>query len=246
VFHLTRVGGCACVLVLLFSGLVTCSGVLGSPLTDDVATLKTLRENIPDDYEIPVHYISKDVGGACWLLLNLYPVESSLKTLALRFGNLSSNRENITIFITMLQGLRITVDSEELDAAMQVFKCHYQSGKWSTRRYFDHVEEVLKASTSTPHQFHCTPPPCDVTPAPPRTPGQGKQKRLIDSAIPSLLALLIIPCVATLALALQAVKISLPVSSTSPQYGDVRAGPNKWSEPKMKTNGPNSKLLARK
>lgn len=28
--------------MLLFSGLVTCSGVFGSPLTDDVATLETL------------------------------------------------------------------------------------------------------------------------------------------------------------------------------------------------------------
>lgn len=50
----------------------------------------------------------------CWVHLNLYPAESSLKNLALKFGNVSSNRENITIFITMLQGLRVTIDNEEL------------------------------------------------------------------------------------------------------------------------------------
>lgn len=53
-------------------------------------------------------------GGMCWVHLNLYPAESSLKNLALKFGNVSSNRENITIFITMLQGLRVTIDNEEL------------------------------------------------------------------------------------------------------------------------------------
>ncbi|KAI4884342.1 hypothetical protein NFI96_015520, partial [Prochilodus magdalenae] len=161
------------------------------------------RENLPKDYRIPVRYISKDVGGTCWLLLNLYPVEISLKALALKFGNLSSNRENITIFITMLQGLRFTVDNEELEATMQAFKCHYRSVRWSTRRYFDHVKEVLVTFNSAPHQFHCTPPPCPT--APPITPGQGSQKHVIDRAIPGLLALLVIPCIATLALILRTV-----------------------------------------
>ncbi|XP_036433514.1 kit ligand b isoform X2 [Colossoma macropomum] len=204
-FHMkeAKIGGSACVLVLLFSGLVTCSGVFGSPLTDDVATLDTLRENLPKDYKIPVRYISKDVGGACWLHLNLYPLEISLKTLALKFGNLSSNRENITIFITMLQGLRFTVDNEELEATMQAFKCHYRSVRWSTRRYFGHVKEVLVAFASAPLQFHCTPPPCPTVP--PITTGQDSQKHVIDRAIPGLLALLIIPCGATLALFLRTV-----------------------------------------
>jgi len=53
-------------------------------------------------------------GGACWLYVNLYKVESSLKTLALKFGNLSTNKANITIFITMLQGFRFTLEGEEL------------------------------------------------------------------------------------------------------------------------------------
>lgn len=198
-----KISGSACVLVLLFSSLVSCSGVFGSPLTDDVATLDTLRENLPEDYKIPVRFISKGVGGTCWLHLNLFPLEISLKALALKFGNLSTNRENITIFITMLQGLRFTVDNEELEATMQVFKCHYQSESWSTRRYFDHVKEVLGAFASAPRQFHCIPPPCPTVP--PITPGQDSQKEVIDGVVPSLLALLVISCIATLALALRTV-----------------------------------------
>lgn len=60
-------------------------------------------------------------GGLCWIHLNLYPVESSLKNLALKFGNLSLNRENITMFITMLQGLRFTIDNEELVSHPDVY-----------------------------------------------------------------------------------------------------------------------------
>ncbi|KAL7882515.1 hypothetical protein SRHO_G00001730 [Serrasalmus rhombeus] len=143
-------------------------------------------------------------GGACWIHLNLYPLEISLKALALKFGNLSSNRENITIFITMLQGLRFTVDNEELEATMQAFKCHYRSVRWFTGRYFGHVKEVLVAFASAPRQFHCTPPPCPTVP--PITTGQDSQKHVIDRAVPGLLALLIIPCGATLALILRTVK----------------------------------------
>ncbi|KAG7320477.1 hypothetical protein KOW79_016330 [Hemibagrus wyckioides] len=196
-----KIGGCACVLVLLFSGLVACSGVFGSPLTDDVATLDTLRENIPKDYRIRIRYISKDVGGTCWVHLNLFPVESSLKNLALKFGNLSANRENITIFITMLQGLRFTIDNEELESTMQAFECHYRTARWSTRRYFDHIKEVLVTFASTPRQFYCTPPPCPTPTAPPVT----ADRRVIDRAIPGVLALIVIPCLAVLALVLRTV-----------------------------------------
>ncbi|XP_062864097.1 kit ligand b [Trichomycterus rosablanca] len=192
----SKIGGCACVLVLLFSGLVACSGAFGNPLTDDVATLDTLRENIPKDYRIRIRYIPKDVGGLCWLHLNLYPAESSLKSLALKFGNLSTNRENITMFITMLQGLRFPIDNEELEVTMQAFKCHYRSARWSTKHYFDHVKEVLQMFASTPHQFNCTPPPCRTSTAPPITPG----RHVIDRAVTSTLALLAIPFIAALAL----------------------------------------------
>ncbi|XP_060759366.1 kit ligand b isoform X2 [Neoarius graeffei] len=193
--------GCACVLVLLFSGLVACSGVFGNPLTDDVTTLDTLRENIPKDYKIRVRYISKDVGGMCWVYLNLYPAESSLKNLALKFGNLSANRENITIFITILQGLRFTIDNEQLESTMQAFKCHYRSTRWSTRRYFDHVKKVLVTFTSNPHQLDCIPPPCPTATAPPLM----SDRRVITRAIPGVLALVVIPCLAALALIIRTV-----------------------------------------
>lgn len=59
-------------------------------------------------------------GGDCWLYVNMYHVESSLKTLALRFGNLSTNKANITIFITMLEGFRFTLDNEELVISLRL------------------------------------------------------------------------------------------------------------------------------
>ncbi|KAK2892937.1 hypothetical protein Q8A67_012925 [Cirrhinus molitorella] len=201
-----KIGESICVLVLLFSGLVTCSGVFGSPLTDDVATLETLSENIPSDYRIPIRFITKDVGGACWLYVNLYDVERSLDTLARKFGNLSTNKANITIFITMLQGFRFTLDNEELEVTMQTFECHYRRGKWPTRRYFNHVKEVLTAAGSTLGTFHdCTPPPCQTPPAPPFTPGQSRQQNVMNGAIHGLLALLIIPSMAFLVLTVRMV-----------------------------------------
>uniref|UniRef100_A0A8C1LKQ8 Kit ligand n=1 Tax=Cyprinus carpio TaxID=7962 RepID=A0A8C1LKQ8_CYPCA len=207
-FHMreVKIGESICVLVLLFSGLVTCSGVFGSPLTDDVATLETLSENIPSDYRIPIRFITKDVGGACWLYVNLYHVESSLKTLARKFGNLSTNKANITIFITMLEGFRFTLDNEELEVTMQTFECHYRKGKWATRRYFNHVKEVLTAAGSMLGKFNdCTPPPCKTLPAPPFTPGQSRQQNGMNGAIHGLLALLIIPSMALLVLTLRMV-----------------------------------------
>ncbi|XDV24568.1 hypothetical protein PO909_028701 [Leuciscus waleckii] len=207
-FHMReiKIGESICVIVLLFSGLVTCSGVFGSPLTDDVATLETLSENIPSDYRIPIDFITKDVGGACWLYVNLYKVESSLRTLALKFGNLSTNKANITIFITMLQGFRFTLEGEELEVTMQTFECHYKRVKWPTRRYFNHVKEVLAVAGSTLGEFrHCTPPPCQTPAAPPFTPGQSRQKNGMNGAIHGLLAVLIIPCMALLVLSVKIV-----------------------------------------
>lgn len=53
-------------------------------------------------------------AGACWLVLNIYPLEQSLRKLADMFGAISSNKDNITVFIAMLKGLRFTFDHEEL------------------------------------------------------------------------------------------------------------------------------------
>uniref|UniRef100_A0A672NTU4 Kit ligand n=1 Tax=Sinocyclocheilus grahami TaxID=75366 RepID=A0A672NTU4_SINGR len=132
---------------------------------------------------------------------HFFVIESSLKTLALKFGNLSTNKVNITIFITMLEGFRFTLDSEELEVTMQTFECHYRRGKWPTRRYFNHVKEVLTAAGSTVGKFHdCTPPPCKTLPAPPFTPGESRQQNGMSGAIHGLLALLIIPSMALLVL----------------------------------------------
>jgi len=48
------------------------------------------------------------------VVLNIYPLEQSLRKLASMFGAISSNKENIIIFIAMLKSLRFTFDHEEL------------------------------------------------------------------------------------------------------------------------------------
>ena len=50
----------------------------------------------------------------CWVVLNAYPLEQSLCRLANMFGALSSNRENIVVFVAMLKSLRFTFDHDEL------------------------------------------------------------------------------------------------------------------------------------
>lgn len=47
----------------------------------------------------------------CWVKLNVFYLEESLQDLAYKFGNISSNRKDISIFIQMLQELRINLDS---------------------------------------------------------------------------------------------------------------------------------------
>uniref|UniRef100_A0AAY4D6I7 Kit ligand n=1 Tax=Denticeps clupeoides TaxID=299321 RepID=A0AAY4D6I7_9TELE len=142
-----QIGESPCVLLLLFSSLVASDGEGRTPVTDDVATLNLLKENIPKDYRIPIHYIPKELAGQCWLQLNIYPVERSLSQLASKFGNLSTNRENITIFITMLQGLRLMIDDEERVT-------------WATGPYFDYIKEFFGAAAKTPGKLSCVPPPC--------------------------------------------------------------------------------------
>ena len=53
-------------------------------------------------------------AGTCWVVLNIYPLEQSLRKLANMFGAISSNKENIIVFIAMLKSLRFTFDHEEL------------------------------------------------------------------------------------------------------------------------------------
>lgn len=47
----------------------------------------------------------------CWVKLNVFYLEESLQDLAHKFGNISSNRKDISIFIQMLQELRFNLDS---------------------------------------------------------------------------------------------------------------------------------------
>uniref|UniRef100_A0A8C6SGD4 Kit ligand n=1 Tax=Neogobius melanostomus TaxID=47308 RepID=A0A8C6SGD4_9GOBI len=143
-------------LLSLFTSLNLCSGKFGQPITDDVSTLK---QNIPSDYEIPVQYIPKE-AGRCWVVLNIYPLEQSLRKLSDMFGAISSNKDNIMVFIAMLKSLRFTFDHEELETAMQLFQCHYQEGTFLTRLYFDYISDVLNTASEETSTFACRPPPC--------------------------------------------------------------------------------------
>uniref|UniRef100_A0A3P8TUV6 Kit ligand n=1 Tax=Amphiprion percula TaxID=161767 RepID=A0A3P8TUV6_AMPPE len=140
----------------LITSLNLCSGKFGAPITDDVSKLSILKQNIPSDYEIPVSYIPKEVAGTCWVVLNIYPLEQSLRKLANMFGAISSNKENIIVFIAMLKSLRFTFDHEEL----VVFQCHYQEGSLLSGLYFDYIKDVLQSAAQGTSGFSCKPPPC--------------------------------------------------------------------------------------
>ncbi|XP_044041430.1 uncharacterized protein LOC122870998 [Siniperca chuatsi] len=149
-----------CLFLSLFTSLNLCSGKFGTPITDDVSTLSILKQNIPSDYEIPVSYIPKEVAGTCWVVLNIYPLEQSLRKLANMFGAISSNKEHIIVFIAMLKSLRFTFDHEELETAMQVFQCHYREGSLMSGLYFDYIKDVLNTASQGTSGCSCKPPPC--------------------------------------------------------------------------------------
>ncbi|KAM9328794.1 uncharacterized protein KZ484_020165 [Pholidichthys leucotaenia] len=152
-----------CLLLSLFSSLNLCFGKFGSPITDDVNKLPILKQNIPYDYEIPVSYIPKEVAGTCWVVLNIYPLEQSLRKLASMFGAVSSNKDNVLIFITMIKSLRFTFDHDRLEMTMQVFQCHYQEQTLLTGPYFDYIKDFLQSAKQEPPDFSCEPPPCFST-----------------------------------------------------------------------------------
>lgn len=140
----------------------------GNPVTDDILKLSILRQNIPKDYKIPVHYIPREEGGMCWVKLNIYYLEESLKDLSHKFGNISSNRKDISIIIEMLQGSRIKMGSPEL--IMLDFQCHFREERWPTARYFDFVKDFLTAAQRKEFSDDCEPPPCPTTLQPVATP----------------------------------------------------------------------------
>ncbi|XP_073328804.1 kit ligand a [Pagrus major] len=152
-----------CVHLLLFITLGVHSSKFDvNPVTDDISRLSILRQNIPKDYRIPVHYIPKEEGGMCWVKLNVFYLEESLQDLAHKFGNISSNRKDISIFIQMLQELRLNLGT--LDLIMYDFECHYREERWQTARYFDFVKDFLIAAQNREDSDDCDPPPCPTTP----------------------------------------------------------------------------------
>ncbi|XP_046873710.1 uncharacterized protein LOC124466080 isoform X1 [Hypomesus transpacificus] len=194
-----------CVLLCLFLSLECCSGVSGNPITNDVSRLLLLKQNIPKNYEIPIHYIPKELCGMCWVILNSYPLEQSLKDLAQMFGAISSNKDEIIIFITMLQSLRLQLDHEELEATMQVFQCHYREEEWLSGQYFDYVRELLDSAAHMAREFRCKPPPCPASYI--HLPGREAQDHGLTRSRNSLLSLLLLPATASVFLLVCVVKL---------------------------------------
>uniref|UniRef100_A0A3P8VMA6 Kit ligand n=1 Tax=Cynoglossus semilaevis TaxID=244447 RepID=A0A3P8VMA6_CYNSE len=143
-----------CLLLSLFTSLNLCSGKFGTPITDDVSKLTLLKQNIPSDYEIPVSYIPKEVADTCWVVLNIYPLEQSLRKLANMFGTISSNKENIIVFIAMLKSLRFTFDHEELVSGA----VSSSANSYDLRATCGLL--LQETSMQTAANFSCKPPPC--------------------------------------------------------------------------------------
>ncbi|XP_047452659.1 kit ligand a [Mugil cephalus] len=152
-----------CVRFLLFTLGVLSDSLDVNPVTDDISKLSTLRQNIPKDYKIPVRYIPKKEGGMCWVKLNVFYLEESLQDLADKFGNISSNRNDISIVIQILQELRLAM-GQSLEMTMYDFECHYREDGWHTERYFDFVKDFLTAAQNKEDSDDCDPPPCPTTP----------------------------------------------------------------------------------
>ncbi|KAM7415152.1 hypothetical protein PAMA_019802 [Pampus argenteus] len=170
-----------CVHLLLFITLGVHSNKFDvNPVTDDISRLSVLRQNIPKDYKIPVHYVPKEEGGMCWIKLNVFYLESSLQDLAQKFGNISSNRKDINIFIQMLQELRFNMGSVE--PIMYDFECHYREERWPTARYFGFVKDFLIDAQHKEDSDDCDPPPCPTTPFTVKTETSSKESPTSTSA----------------------------------------------------------------
>uniref|UniRef100_A0A8C7Z252 Kit ligand n=1 Tax=Oryzias sinensis TaxID=183150 RepID=A0A8C7Z252_9TELE len=150
-----------CVRFLLLITLGVPSNTLGSfQITDDISKLSVLKQNIPRDYNISVSYVPKELAGMCWVKLNIYYLEESLNELAKKFGNVSSNKNDIKILIDMLQDMRLPLG--HLDPIMYDFECHFRNEQWQTEQYFDYVKDLLKAAEDNISD-DCDPPPCPTT-----------------------------------------------------------------------------------
>ncbi|KAJ8374206.1 hypothetical protein SKAU_G00047860 [Synaphobranchus kaupii] len=152
----------ACVCILLYTTFAACSRGTGSQRIDDDDRISFLKQNIPKDYKIPVRFIPKDMSGTCWVELNTFHMEKSLKALAETFGNISSNRNNISIFVQMLEDVRYRIGAD-MEAIMQDFECHYKREEWQTERFFDYIRDFLSAASSKTESAECDSLPCAST-----------------------------------------------------------------------------------
>lgn len=151
-----------CVHLLLYITVAAYSSEIGNPITDDIKKISLLKQNIPKDYKITIKYLPKEVSGTCWVNLNVFHLEESLKVLAQKFGNISSNKDNIGTFVEMLREMRFHI-AHTLEDDMQQFECHYREEKWLTGRYFKFVEDFFNTANSSREEAGCDSPPCPTT-----------------------------------------------------------------------------------
>ncbi|TSS60368.1 Solute carrier family 23 member 2 [Bagarius yarrelli] len=206
----TRIWIRTCVHLLLYITVAAYSSEIGNPITDDIKKISLLKQNIPKDYKITVQYLPKEVSGMCWVKLNVFHLEESLKDLAQKFGNISSNKDYIETFIQMLQEMRYIIGQMDLEDSMLEFQCHYRQEKWLTPRYFQFLEDFFNTANLTKDVEDCEPPPCPITAKPTTetgtTTGTQTQRHSRDSSMNprtfpevmkrSLFSLLFIPVIA--------------------------------------------------
>uniref|UniRef100_A0A674EKF0 Kit ligand n=1 Tax=Salmo trutta TaxID=8032 RepID=A0A674EKF0_SALTR len=207
-----------CVHLLLCITLGVQSSEFGNTVTDDITSISLLKQNIPKDYKIPVTYVPKEVGGMCWVALNVFHLELSLRGLADKFGSISSNKYNISILIEMLKETRYHM--KNLEAITYDFECHYRNEQWQTGHYFHFVEDFLKtARLNRDLPEECDPPPCPTatmaTTITTQYPTSGNEPlRFLPEVVErSLLSLLVIPIAAVVFLF--AWKVSCPLTQST-------------------------------
>ncbi|XP_036376251.1 kit ligand-like isoform X2 [Megalops cyprinoides] len=235
----------ACVCVLIYTTFAACSRGTGNPTSDDDDRISLLKQNIPKDYKIPVRFVPKEVSGMCWVELNVFHLEVSLTALAEMFGNISSNRNDISVLVQMLQDVRYRIGNDLM--MMEEFECHYKDEKWQTANYFDYVKDFLAAAASENKSTGCDSPSCPTTIATPSTPTPTATEPLTSSpkvsgcvtapdcsmrterqyfpevVQKSLLSLLLIPTAAVVCLLVWKVKNRrrAPSSEGNPESGDL-------------------------
>ncbi|XP_051979444.1 kit ligand-like [Xyrauchen texanus] len=163
-FHMKKsnIWICACVYLLLYIPVAAYSSEIGNPITDDIKKISLLKQNIPKDYKITLHYIPKEVSGMCWVKLNVFHLEVSLKGLMQKFGNISTNKDNIGTFVQILQEMRYHMGIG-LEDSMLEFECHYIEEMWLTARYFEFVVDFFNTANSSREAKDCEPPACPTS-----------------------------------------------------------------------------------